>query len=158
MSNVRINAIGREQGRAAALAYAVVSMAPYKIRKAIEDGTYNFGHSAKAAKSEPKIVIPTLRETRTIVDRIGDKRLVKVVLGRDFVGYQLEVMGESGEVVSTEGLSKLSLVEARALIGKSISHPTPANAGKPTNDPTVSRNMKGSNGGGGDNKKGKKGK
>ncbi len=144
MSISRMNQIGLEKGLDAAIIYAKVAMIPYPIRKKLESGEWVFGKQPKRVRSVAK---PAMAEVRTPVDRVGDKRLVKVTLGRDFLGYQLEVMGESGKVISTEGLGKLSLAEARALIGKSISHPMPANAGKKTNDPS---NMcpKGASGGG----------
>ena len=155
MSNVRINAIGREHGREAALAYAIVSQASYNTRRAIENGTWSFDEKrGKPAKTEPKVAT-TQREVRQVVDRVADKRIVKVSLGAEFLGYQIEVLGESGDVVSREGLGKLSLAEARALIGKLIAYPV--KTGGKTNDPKLSQSMKGSSTGGG-NKGGKKGK
>lgn len=138
MNITNLNRIFTTRGAAAALDTARAAMMDGWIIRKLEAGEWNVDH-----KPAPKPV-----EIRTVVDRVGDNRLVKVTLGRDVLGYQLEVMGESGKVVSIEGLGKLSLAEARALIGKSISHPVPHNAGKPTNDPT---NMcpKGASGGGG---------
>jgi hypothetical protein len=55
MSINRINEIGRAKGREVALAYANVSQASFKVRKAIEDGTWNFdGKTTEVAKAAPK--------------------------------------------------------------------------------------------------------
>ena len=150
MSIAHMNQIGREKGLQAAISYADVAQLLYSIRKRLKAGDWDFdGKPDKKVQSAK----PKLREVRQVIDRNGDKRLVKVSLGSDFLGYQVEYMGENGDVIRTEGIGKLSLAEARALIGKSISHPVPANAGTKTNDPTTSRAMKGASTGGG--KKGK---
>jgi hypothetical protein len=143
----KLNKIFTTRGPAATLATAVAAqMEPWIIRK-LEAGEWEPGK-----KSAPK---PKLVETRSTVDRNGDKRLVKVSLNGNFLGYQIETIGESGEVVSRQSLGDMNLTAARNVLGKFILHPTPANAGKKTNDPTVSRSMKGSSTGGGNNKKGK---
>lgn len=150
MSIAHMNQIGREKGLQAAISYADVAQLPYSIRKRLKAGDWDFdGKPDKKAQSAK----PKLREVRQTIDRNGDKRIVKVSLGTKVLGYQVETIGESGDVVSCEGLGKLSLAEARALIGKSINHPVRANAGTKTNDPTTSRAMKGASTGGG--KKGK---
>lgn len=150
MSIAHMNQIGREKGLQAAISYADVAQLLYSIRKRLKAGDWDFDGKLDKKVQSAK---PKLREVRQVIDRNGDKRLVKVSLGSDFLGYQVEYMGENGDVIRTEGVGKLSLAEARALIGKSISHPVPTNAGTKTNDPTTSRAMKGASTGGG--KKGK---
>ena len=139
MNIAKINEIYSTRGSAAALASARAAMMDDWIIDKLEAGEWDVSH-----KSAPK---PFERDR--IVDRHGDKRIVKTTLGAEVLGYSVETLGESGDVVSREGLGKLSLAEARALIGKSISHPIAANAGTPTNDPKVSQGMKGSSIGGG---------
>ena len=138
MNITNLNRIFTTRGAAAALATATAAQMPQWVIAKLEAGQWDVNH-----KPAPKP-----REVRQVVDRNGDRRLVKVSLGSEILGYQVEYMGESGDVIRTEGLGKMSLAESRALIGKSISHPIAANAGKPTNDPT---NMcpKGASGGGG---------
>lgn len=150
MNIAKLNDIFARQGSAAALQSARAAQMDEWIIRKLEAGEWE----PRAKSATTQVQKPTLREVRTIVDRNGDKRLVKVMLGRDFLGYQVELIGQSGEIISTEGLGKLSLTEARAHIGKQISHPLSAGAGKKTNDPAISQGMKGSSSGGG-NKKGK---
>lgn len=153
MNITNLNRIFSTRGAEAALASATAAQMDDWIIDLLRAGKWNPSHKS-AAKQIPQ---SAPREVRTPVDRNGDKRIVKVSLNSQVLGYAVENMGESGQVISTEGLGKLSLTEARTLIGKSISHPQPANAGKPTNDPAISQGMKGSSTGGG-NKGGKKGK
>jgi hypothetical protein len=149
MNIAKLNDIFARQGSAAALQSArAAQMDDWIIRK-LEAGEWEI----RAKPVTTLVQKPTLREVRTTVDRNGDKRLVKVMLGRDFLGYQVELTGQSGGIISTEGLGKLSLAEARAYIGKHIAHPMPENAGKKTNSPAISQGMKGSSTGG--SKKGK---
>lgn len=75
MSINRINEIGREKGREAALAYAIISQASFKVRQAIGDGTWNFdGKPVEAVKVAPKPAAPKyaeMRPLRTMPARIG---------------------------------------------------------------------------------------
>ena len=146
MNIAKINDIYTRDGREAALKSARAAMVDDWIIRKLEADEWDVSH-----KSAPK---PVKRDT--IVDRHGDKRIVKTTLGTDTLGYSVETLGESGNVVSREGLGKLSLSEARALIGKIIAHPV--KEGGKTNDPKVSQGMKGSSTGGGNNKGGQKGK
>ena len=141
MNITDINRIVSTRGQALALNSArAAQMADWIIRK-LEAGAWDPNH-------KPAV------ETKSVFDRNGDKSLVMVKKAAKFVRFELLVKGESGDVTTTN-LGAISATQARSVIGKVLSHSMPANAGKPTNDPTVSRNMKGSNGGGGDNKKGK---
>lgn len=142
----KLNDIFTTRGAAAALDTARAAMMDDWIIAKLEAGEWGVSH-----KSAPK---PVKRDR--IVDHHGDKRIVKTTLGTDALGYSVETLGESGNVVSREGLGKLSLSEARALIGKVIAHPV--KEGGKTNDPKVSQGMKGSSTGGGNNKGGQKGK
>ncbi|MEY2665612.1 MAG: hypothetical protein RLZZ480_717 [Candidatus Parcubacteria bacterium] len=96
--------------------------------------------------------------TRKAIDRNGDRYLVKVTSpSRKITMYEIENRGQSGEVISTDPLGEVTLAAAREALGKHIVHPEAPNAGKKTNDPTVSRSMKGTSSGGGQSG-GKKGK
>ena len=76
MSIHRMNEIGRDQGRDAALAYAEVAKLPYSIRQRLKTGDWSFdSQRIEVAKSEPKPVQQakhdSLQPIRTMPARIG---------------------------------------------------------------------------------------
>ncbi len=70
MSITRMNQIGLEKGRQAALVYAVVAQISFKVREAVKNGTWNFdGKPVEAVKVAPKYA--EMRPLRTMPARIG---------------------------------------------------------------------------------------
>ena len=125
MSNIAIiNRVFNREGAAAAAARAEI-LGEAWVADLIDAGNWN---PNKNSGPKPQLSFSD-------IDRNGDKFIVKVTKGATFLGFNIETRGESGDVVSRKKHGKISLAEARELIGKTISHPVPEGHGMKTNFP-----------------------